>query len=96
MLQAPAPPPGYQSNLAGLYSQNAPRKVAVKPSRVIPQQPERVLDAPDIRDDYYLNLVDWSSTNQVRTLSSCNHNPSCFDVLSGVCSFKVCLLQWLF
>ena len=23
--------------------------------------PEKVLDAPDIKDDYYLNLLDWSS-----------------------------------
>jgi WD40 repeat protein len=27
--------------------------------------PERVLDAPGMVDDYYLNLVDWSSGNQV-------------------------------
>ena len=27
--------------------------------------PERVLDAPGLADDYYLNLLDWSSGNQV-------------------------------
>jgi cell division cycle protein 20 (cofactor of APC complex) len=27
--------------------------------------PERVLDAPGLLDDYYLNLLDWSSGNQV-------------------------------
>lgn len=27
--------------------------------------PERVLDAPGLMDDYYLNLLDWSSGNQV-------------------------------
>jgi cell division cycle protein 20 (cofactor of APC complex) len=27
--------------------------------------PERVLDAPNIVDDYYLNLLDWSCNNQV-------------------------------
>lgn len=31
--------------------------------RNIPTVPERVLDAPGILDDYYLNLLDWSSTN---------------------------------
>ncbi|BGP24836.1 WD repeat protein, cell division cycle 20, cofactorof APC complex [Rhodotorula toruloides] len=31
--------------------------------RRIPTQPERVLDAPGMVDDYYLNVVDWSSTN---------------------------------
>jgi len=23
------------------------------------QVPEKILDAPDIKDDYYLNLMDW-------------------------------------
>ena len=27
--------------------------------------PEKVLDAPDLLDDYYLHLLDWSSTNQL-------------------------------
>ena len=27
------------------------------------QAPERILDAPDIITDYYLNLVDWSNNN---------------------------------
>jgi len=31
--------------------------------RRIPTQPDRVLDAPGMLDDYYLNLMDWSSTN---------------------------------
>ena len=29
--------------------------------RVINPQAEKILDAPDIKDDYYLNLLDWSS-----------------------------------
>ncbi|KAJ2660323.1 substrate-specific activator of APC-dependent proteolysis [Coemansia sp. RSA 1200] len=33
--------------------------------RKIPKEPVKVLDAPGICDDYYLNLMDWSSTNQV-------------------------------
>lgn len=33
--------------------------------RRIQTAPERVLDAPDLVDDYYLNLLDWSSGNQV-------------------------------
>ncbi|KAI5054130.1 hypothetical protein GOP47_0030023 [Adiantum capillus-veneris] len=31
--------------------------------RHIPQSPERILDAPELVDDYYLNLLDWSSKN---------------------------------
>ncbi|RMD42575.1 hypothetical protein DV735_g2567, partial [Chaetothyriales sp. CBS 134920] len=33
--------------------------------RQIPTAPERVLDAPGLVDDYYLNLLDWGSSNQV-------------------------------
>ncbi|KAI3457883.1 hypothetical protein Pfo_014546 [Paulownia fortunei] len=34
-----------------------------KPRRHIPQTSERTLDAPDLMDDYYLNLLDWGSSN---------------------------------
>ena len=34
-------------------------------TRVIAPTPERILDAPDIEDDYYLNLMDWSSWDQL-------------------------------
>ena len=33
--------------------------------RKIPTQPERVLDAPGMIDDFYLNLISWSSLNIV-------------------------------
>ena len=62
--KAPAPPVGYQNSLKVLYSQNkasAGRKRKV--TRHIPQAPERVLDAPDMLDDYYLNLLDWNKQN---------------------------------
>ncbi|XP_010526015.1 PREDICTED: cell division cycle 20.1, cofactor of APC complex-like [Tarenaya hassleriana] len=36
---------------------------SVKPRRYIPQTSERTLDAPDIVDDFYLNLLDWGSEN---------------------------------
>jgi cell division cycle 20, cofactor of APC complex len=50
-----------------LYS--ASRSAADKPKssakslRHIPSAPTRILDAPDLLDDYYLNLVSWSSEN---------------------------------
>jgi hypothetical protein len=31
--------------------------------RSVCKTPYRVLDAPELADDFYLNLVDWSSTN---------------------------------
>jgi hypothetical protein len=46
-----------------------PRKISVLSSNtavVWLQAPEKVLDAPDLTDDYYLNLLDWSSQNVVR------------------------------
>jgi cell division cycle protein 20 (cofactor of APC complex) len=55
-----------------LYSQNqkidsvsASTSSASRSKRIIPQAPERVLDAPEFVDDYYLNLLDWSSGNQL-------------------------------
>jgi cell division cycle protein 20 (cofactor of APC complex) len=33
--------------------------------RKVSTVPERILDAPDILDDYYLNLMDWSVTNNL-------------------------------
>jgi hypothetical protein len=32
-------------------------------NRIIQSSPSRILDAPDIVDDYYLNLISWSSSN---------------------------------
>ncbi|XP_043830550.1 fizzy-related protein homolog [Dromiciops gliroides] len=35
------------------------------PPRKIPGTPFKVLEAPDLRDDFYLNLLDWSALNMV-------------------------------
>ena len=64
----PAPPES--SKPIDLRSQyNRPLKQAATQSaqfrRRIQSAPERVLDAPGLVDDYYLNLLDWSSGNQV-------------------------------
>mmetsp|Transcript_26699 Transcript_26699/g.70115 ORF Transcript_26699/g.70115 Transcript_26699/m.70115 type:complete len:460 (-) Transcript_26699:483-1862(-) len=32
-------------------------------TRYIPMAPDKILDAPELMDDYYLNLLDWSSSN---------------------------------
>ncbi|KAK9454391.1 WD40-repeat-containing domain protein [Dipodascopsis uninucleata] len=46
---------------------NRPLKPAVNAQlrRKLPTSAERILDAPGIRDDYYLNLLDWSCNNMV-------------------------------
>ncbi|KAH8728508.1 meiosis-specific APC/C activator protein AMA1 [Phaeosphaeriaceae sp. PMI808] len=64
----PAPPES--SKPIDLRSQyNRPLKPSTganaQSRRRIPSAPERVLDAPGLVDDYYLNLLDWSSGNQV-------------------------------
>ncbi|KAF2735741.1 meiosis-specific APC/C activator protein AMA1 [Polyplosphaeria fusca] len=63
----PAPPES--SKPIDLRSQyNRPLKsvaTTAQARRRIPSAPERVLDAPGLVDDYYLNLLDWSSGNQV-------------------------------
>lgn len=63
--KAPAPKEGYQNSLKVLYSQSAKKHEVAKPTRHIPSAPFRVLDAPDLLDDYYLNLLSWSSSNML-------------------------------
>jgi cell division cycle protein 20 (cofactor of APC complex) len=57
-------------NLDVLYSSNnlgnsAKPAKAKKIMRHIPSAATRILDAPDLLDDYYLNLLSWSSTDVV-------------------------------
>ncbi|KAI3374942.1 hypothetical protein L3Q82_021480, partial [Scortum barcoo] len=55
-------PEGYQNNLKVLYSQ-VTTPASVKKTRYISSTPDRILDAPELRNDFYLNLLDWSSRN---------------------------------
>lgn len=43
-------------------SSDSTKSTPRKPQRILPEAPERILDAPDLLDDYYLNLMDWSSS----------------------------------
>lgn len=65
--KAPAPKGDTVNNLQVLYSASTTSrktKAAAKlVSRHIPSAPTRILDAPDLLDDYYLNLLSWSDTN---------------------------------
>ncbi|KAI8818520.1 WD40-repeat-containing domain protein [Fimicolochytrium jonesii] len=36
---------------------------ALTKQRIIPRTPERVLDAPGMRNDYYIDVLDWSADN---------------------------------
>lgn len=61
----------YSLSPVSCYSQKllrSPRKATRKISRI----PFKVLDAPELQDDFYLNLVDWSSQNVLSVgLGSC-------------------------
>lgn len=46
-----------------VYSSTKHPASVKKTSRQIPTQPERILDAPDVKNDYYLQLCDWNSSN---------------------------------
>uniref|UniRef100_A0A182IW47 CDC20/Fizzy WD40 domain-containing protein n=1 Tax=Anopheles atroparvus TaxID=41427 RepID=A0A182IW47_ANOAO len=60
----PPPPEGYVNPLKVVYSVKTPMSTK-SGSRYIPNAPERILDAPEIMNDYYLNLMDWSGDNVV-------------------------------
>jgi cell division cycle protein 20 (cofactor of APC complex) len=51
--------------LSSMYSANGGKAVSRKAARHVPSAPERILDAPDLLDDYYLNLLDWGSSNAI-------------------------------
>ncbi|KAI8955086.1 WD40 repeat-like protein [Xylaria longipes] len=69
ILQFKPAPPESSKPIDLRQQYNRPLKSAGASSaqfrRRIATAPERVLDAPGLIDDYYLNLLDWSSGNQV-------------------------------
>ncbi|GMH19042.1 hypothetical protein Nepgr_020883 [Nepenthes gracilis] len=71
-----------------------------KPPRKIPKTPNKVLDAPSLQDDFYLNLVDWSSQNMLAVgLGTCVYLWSASNSkVTKLCdlgpSDSVCAVQW--
>lgn len=69
-------------------------------SRKIARVPFKVLDAPFLKDDFYLNLVDWSSSNVLAVgLGSCVYLWSaCTSVVTKLCDLRfgglVCSVAW--
>ncbi|CAD8164284.1 unnamed protein product [Paramecium pentaurelia] len=68
--------------------------------RKISKVPFKVLDAPQLQDDFYLNLIDWSSQNVLSVaLSSCVYLWSAYNNrVTKFCDFgnndMVCSLIW--
>lgn len=58
-------PTEFQNDLRVLYTANKQTSGVKRTYRHVASAPERILDAPEIVDDYYLNLLDWSSQNQL-------------------------------
>lgn len=56
------PPASDRHDLRATWNRQIRPKTAVAKRR-IPLAPEKILDAPGLADDYYLNLLDWSSKN---------------------------------
>jgi cell division cycle protein 20 (cofactor of APC complex) len=61
--KAPTPSVAHHDNMRVLFSQNKDQARVKRSHRFVNPTPERILDAPDMLDDYYLNLLDWSDQN---------------------------------
>lgn len=87
-------PVGVDGALSGIVT--SPRKAP----RKIPRSPYKVLDAPALQDDFYLNLVDWSSHNVLSVgLGTCVYLWSaCTSKVTKLCdlgpSDMVCSVGW--
>uniref|UniRef100_A0A915DXS9 Anaphase-promoting complex subunit 4-like WD40 domain-containing protein n=1 Tax=Ditylenchus dipsaci TaxID=166011 RepID=A0A915DXS9_9BILA len=62
---APVAAFGHRQQANVLYSCIKPSSSVKRSRRYIAKSPERILDAPGIRDDFYANLTDWSYSNVV-------------------------------
>ncbi|ANB15163.1 ubiquitin-protein transferase activating protein CDC20 [Sugiyamaella lignohabitans] len=64
-FQPAAPQSSKPVDLRSQYNRPLRPAANAQARRKVPTGPERVLDAPGLIDDYYLNLLDWSCGNQV-------------------------------
>ncbi|CAI9768321.1 unnamed protein product [Fraxinus pennsylvanica] len=85
---------GHDSGISGEVS------TPPKPPRKVPKTPHKVLDAPALQDDFYLNLVDWSSQNVLAVgLGTCVYLWSASNSkVTRLCDLGpndgVCSVQW--
>lgn len=106
--KAPAAPAGYHDSIRVLYSKSSAASpsraskasAANKPKRVVATTAERVLDAPELRDDYYLNLLDWNSANVLgialnQTLYMWNATSQAITELCTLDTGYISSLRWI-
>ena len=58
-----APVASGQNEMKVLYSSSTKKTTKAKPTRNINKNAEVLLDAPGLKDDFYQNILDWSSKN---------------------------------
>ncbi|KAG2239712.1 hypothetical protein Bca52824_091409 [Brassica carinata] len=74
----------------------------IKALRKVSRSPSKVLDAPDLQDDFYLNLVDWSAQNVLAVgLGNCVYLwNACSSKVTKLCDLgdddSVCSVGWAF
>ncbi|KAK4743902.1 hypothetical protein SAY87_010214 [Trapa incisa] len=89
-------PLGFEEDEAALTANRVPVKVPRKVSR----SPYKVLDAPALQDDFYLNLVDWSPHNVLAVgLGNCVYLwNACSSKVTKLCDLgiddSVCSVHW--
>ncbi|XP_016575622.1 protein FIZZY-RELATED 3 isoform X2 [Capsicum annuum] len=94
---SPFPPSvlGHTDNFLSIEVSTPP-----KPPRKVPKTPHKVLDAPALQDDFYLNLVDWSSQNVLAVgLGTCVYLWTASNSrVTKLCDLgptdSVCSVQW--
>lgn len=56
-------PSSLSEQISSIYDKTIRGIEIKKPPRTLPQNPEKILDAPELVNDYYLNLLDWGNNN---------------------------------
>ncbi|GMI79843.1 FIZZY-related 3, cell cycle switch protein 52 B [Hibiscus trionum] len=97
-----APSSPYSPSLLGQDSGfSSEASTPPKPPRKVPKTPHKVLDAPSLQDDFYLNLVDWSSQNVLAVgLGTCVYLWTASNSkVTKLCDLgpndSVCAVQWI-
>ncbi|CAK0785379.1 Protein FIZZY-RELATED 2 [Coccomyxa viridis] len=99
---APLESPYSQVGRRGGDGLGSPLASPKRAHRKIARSPFKVLDAPQLTDDFYLNLVDWSSQNVLAVgLGTCVYLWSaCTSKVTKLCEFSgeaansVCSVSW--
>jgi WD40 repeat protein len=67
--------------------------------KLLSKEPFKILDAPSLRDDFYLHLLDWSCRNQLavgleKSVYIWNGYDNSVDNLTNLLNDQICSLSW--